>query len=287
MHFEKDILNTGLEVARKFNASAVVIITGEEFQDLEFPDDIPVIVAPKKYAFLIESSVDNLVEETDLDKLLGSEIIIKTLQLPPTVEYVSTLAYFKEGMREGLIIGLIILDSIKAILLVDFEKSRIYRVVEECRERVPIETIKAILKLAISISNRGREGQKVGTAFVIGDVDEVMKRSYQLILNPFEGQSEDVKDIKNPENWESIRELAQLDGVFVVDENGIIVAGGRYLSVSGKEVRMKKGLGSRHVACAAITRETQAIAVTVSESGGIVRIFKDGEELIEIESGML
>ncbi len=280
---EKVLLN-GLDLARAVGAELVVIVSNEDVDPQE--RDIPIIIAPKKYAFMIESSIDSVLEEANMDAMLGNEIVSKTIQLPMTSEYMSVLSYM-EGVRKGCIVGIILLDAMKSILLIDFEKSRIYRVIEECSERVPEDVLKAIFHIAFSISNKGREGRRIGTAFVIGDVDEVMKRSYQLIINPFEGQPEEVRDVRNPSNWESIRELAQLDGVFIVGEDGIIRAGGRYLSVSGKDVKVKKGLGSRHVACAAITRETQAIAVTVSESGGTVRVYKDGEELIEIEPWLL
>ncbi len=44
-------------------------------------------------------------------------------------------------------------------------------------------------------------------------------------------------------NWESIKEFAQLDGVFVIDETGIIHAAGRYLDVDGKKIlTLKKDL---------------------------------------------
>ncbi len=284
MKVRERLLRNGMDLARSLGAKLVVIISNEDIQHES--EDIPIIVAPKKYAFMIESSIDYILGEGRIDEILGNEIVSKTIQLPLTSEYMSLLSYL-EGVKDGRIVGVVLLDALKSILLIDFEKSRIYRVIEECGERVPEDVLKAVFHLALSISNKGREGRRIGTAFVVGDVEEVMRRSYQLIINPFEGQPEDVRDVKNPENWESIRELAQLDGVFIVGADGIIRAGGRYLSVSGKEVRVKKGLGSRHVACAAITRETQAIAITVSESGGTIRIYKDGEELIEIEPWLL
>jgi len=138
----------------------------------------------------------------------------------------------------------------------------------------------------LNIAQKGREGKKIGTAFVIGDVDEVLKRSSPLILNPYKGHSERERDITNPDTWESVMEFAQLDGVFVVREDGIIEAAGRYLEASGKDLKIKKGLGGRHLACASITRETEAIAVVVSESGDI-KIYKDGEEILEINATIL
>jgi DNA integrity scanning protein DisA with diadenylate cyclase activity len=60
-------------------------------------------------------------------------------------------------------------------------------------------------------------------------------------------------------------------------------AAGRYLDVDAKDIGINKGLGGRHVSAAAITRDTVAVAITVSESGGTVRMFMDGKEMASIE----
>jgi len=141
----------------------------------------------------------------------------------------------------------------------------------------------AIMKISFDIVLTGREGKKIGAAFIIGDSEEVLKRSHQIILNPYAGHDEVYRNVLDKKNWESIKEFAQLDGVFVVDENGIIHAAGRYLDVDGKNIDIEKGLGGRHVSAAAISRDTVAIAVTVSESGGVLRVYKDAKETICIE----
>ena len=140
------------------------------------------------------------------------------------------------------------------------------------------------MKISFDIALTGREGKKIGAAFILGDSEEVMKRSHQIILNPYAGHDETHRNILDKKNWESIKEFAQLDGVFVIDETGIIHAAGRYLDVDGKNVDIEKGLGGRHVSAAAISRDTVAIAVTVSESGGVIRIYKDAKEAICMES---
>ena len=48
-------------------------------------------------------------------------------------------------------------------------------------------------------------------------------------------------------------------------------------------VDLPKGLGSRHMAAAGISRHTKAIAFAVSQSSGAVRVFQDGEEKLHIE----
>jgi DNA integrity scanning protein DisA with diadenylate cyclase activity len=42
------------------------------------------------------------------------------------------------------------------------------------------------------------------------------------------------------------------------------------------------GLGSRHTAAASVTRETKAVAITVSQTTGTVRFFQGGEIVLEL-----
>ncbi len=57
----------------------------------------------------------------------------------------------------------------------------------------------------------------------------------------------------------------------------------RYLDCSAADVTLSKGLGARHWAAAAISRATNAVAITVSQSNGTVRIFQNGETVLRIE----
>ncbi len=68
-----------------------------------------------------------------------------------------------------------------------------------------------------------------------------------------------------------------MDGAFILREDGVILSGCRYITSDVKGLTLPKGLGARHVAAAAITRHTDAIAIAVSESTGTVRAFKDGK----------
>ena len=164
----------------------------------------------------------------------------------------------------------------------DVKQLATVKTIDKTGERVDPAALKAVLRLAIELGKRREGRKKVGTAFIIGDTNEVLKRSHQLILNPYKGHPEETRDIKNRSHWETIKEFAQIDGVFVVDEKGVIISAGRYLDVNTQSIELE-GLGGRHMSALAVTRETKAIAVTVSESGGTVRLFKDGLET-KIES---
>ncbi len=77
-----------------------------------------------------------------------------------------------------------------------------------------------------------------------------------------------------------MKELAQLDGAFVVDKHGTFVSAARYIAVDPATTFLP-GLGTRHAAAASITKATRAVAVVVSQSS-IVRVYAEGEIRAEI-----
>ena len=147
--------------------------------------------------------------------------------------------------------------------------------------KINTDTLRKVILLAIEIGREGREGRKIGTMFVVSDSDKTLKRSRPLILDPLWYHPEKLKSIDNDEMWETIKELAQLDGAFIVTDNGIIISACRYIYPSTLDIELPLGLGSRHIAAASITKETNAVVVVVSESS-IIRIFDDGEIISEI-----
>jgi DNA integrity scanning protein DisA with diadenylate cyclase activity len=141
-------------------------------------------------------------------------------------------------------------------------------------------TFEEVLQLAVEIAREGREGRKIGTLFVVGDVERVLERSRPLLLDPLYGHPEEILDVTRPEFRETVKELAQLDGAFLVRDRGTFAAAARYVEVDPATPLMP-GLGTRHAAGASITRETTAIAIVVSQSS-IVRVYSEGEIRAEI-----
>lgn len=145
----------------------------------------------------------------------------------------------------------------------------------------PRKVLESLIELAIEIAREGREGRRIGTLFTLGFADVVMARSRPLILDPLAMHPREARLITNPNLRGTIKELAQLDGAFVLDDNGIVLAACRYLDTSSRDVEMTFGLGSRHLAAASISKETNAIAIVVSESA-VVRVFYEGDLQAEI-----
>lgn len=149
---------------------------------------------------------------------------------------------------------------------------------------IPAQLMEIMIELAVQIGFQGYEGINIGTLFVIGDSENVLNKSKQIVLNPFRGYSEEERNLYNPEFRQSIRAFTMLDGAFIVREDGVVLAAGRYLESSDPDIKIPLGLGTRHSAAAAITKETRSIAIVVSETSGAVRIFKDGQMHLEIQS---
>ena len=143
------------------------------------------------------------------------------------------------------------------------------------------EVLESLLELAIEIAREGREGKRVGTLFTLGDEDAVLARSRPLILDPLLGHSESARKVTNRNLRGTIKELAQLDGGFVVSHGGIVLSACRYLDAVAMHVDVPLGLGSRHLAAANMSAVTRAMGIVVSESS-VVRIFYRGQLVSEI-----
>ncbi len=146
---------------------------------------------------------------------------------------------------------------------------------------VNLDVLEKIITLAFEIAREGREGRRIGTMFVVSDTENTMRRSKSMILDPLACHPDRLKHIDDSNLRETVKELAQLDGAFIVSDSGIVKSACRYIDASSKGIRVPLGLGSRHVAAASITKHTDAIAVVVSESG-IVRVFDNGVLIGEI-----
>lgn len=161
------------------------------------------------------------------------------------------------------------------------ERTELFRELCSRRRGVDTEVLTQTIALAVEIAREGREGRKIGTLFVVGDSGEVMKHSKPMILDPLQGHADEDKRIDDPNVRETLKELAQLDGAFVVSNAGVVLSGARYIDARSDDLNVPLGLGSRHMAAASVSRYTDAVAVAVSESS-MVRMFDDGELISEI-----
>jgi DNA integrity scanning protein DisA with diadenylate cyclase activity len=175
------------------------------------------------------------------------------------------------------------IDSVSVINLGEHLDRLTGRDLRQLETRVPLETLKVVVDLAVEIGREGREGKAVGTMFVVGDTRKVLVHSKPAGFDPVRGYNRKERTLFDARVREGIKEIAQMDGAIIVSPDGTIEAACRYVDSSAATITLSKGLGARHWAAAAISRATKAVAVTVSESSGTVRIFQNGEVMLRIE----
>lgn len=143
------------------------------------------------------------------------------------------------------------------------------------------EILESLIELAVEIAREGREGRRIGTLFTLGDEQTVLAKSRLLILDPLTGHPPSARHVSDRNLRGTIKELAQLDGAFIVSHDGFVLSACRYLDAVASEVEVPMGLGSRHIAAANISSVTNAVAIVVSESA-VVRLFCHGKLVGEI-----
>ncbi|MFB6101429.1 MAG: diadenylate cyclase DacZ [Haloplanus sp.] len=185
-----------------------------------------------------------------------------------------------EGDTVACVVGMFTddADCLVRVRVDESMQSGIYDLFTDSRAEPGV--IRDVFEVAIDLGKKGQKGKPVGALFVVGDAGKVMNKSRPLSYNPFEKSHVHVGD---PIVNVMLKEFSRLDGAFIVSDSGKIVSAYRYLEPSAEGVDIPKGLGARHMAGGAITRDTNAIAIVLSESDGMVRAFKGGDLILEID----
>ncbi len=283
------------KLEREFVRSALVLAGRADVDRLVIVTDRPLAPSELRGRPLKKKLVYAVTDEAIADQLAARKT---TAVVIPPYDYtrverikVALVACRSEGLvRDG--------DSIVALAGMAQDKSldtliRVRIGAEQEEERVRVDAIglapefstqvvEALIHAAMEIGAQGYEGHPLGTILVVGDATAVMEKSRQLTLNPFQGVSETDRNCLDPAIRDAVKTFAVLDGAFVVREDGVVLAAGRYLQSVSTEVHVPMGLGARHSAAAAVTSETRAIAITVSQTSGTVRVFKEGEIALEL-----
>lgn len=279
------VVRAGVDLAKRIGARAILVFT-ETGDSLALAlkhnkDELPLImVTPRESTF---QHFRSLKGKVNLVKL-----VTRRTSRRARVEDAVAITAGRGILREGdvvVAIGSSFGGEADSVIVYQVKKDVLDRSIYAFLKEINVkpEVFETVLGIALEIGREGRGGRPIGTAFLIGDSERIMKNSKQLILNPFEGQVLGERLITSRELRESIKELAQLDGAFVVSGDGVIEAAGRYLTVNARGVGIPRGLGARHAAVAAATSVTDSVGITVSQSGGIVRVFKKGEIIMTIE----
>lgn len=273
---EEAIGQAAAQVAKEINASCIISLENAQ----ESPDESLSYMYVKVNVFKqVRKGIYSKFEyKTQLSKHDNSSILpIKELLM----EGVSK-SYIKKGDKIVCVADESVSAGYKGLLFIfDVDKIFFNISTHNLAENISPDVIETIIDIALEINREGREGRKIGTAFIVGDKSNILRHMKQMIINPFAGYSEDMRKITDPLVRETIKEFAQLDGAFVIDQNGAIITAGSYINLDSSDISIPDGLGTRHRSCAAITKETGAIAVVVSQSG-VVRVFKEGRIIMKL-----
>lgn len=174
------------------------------------------------------------------------------------------------------------LSQIQYIELSLVAESNYLRSLASLTHIAPLEILETVIEVAMELGREGREGKPVGTILVLGDHKAVLKSSRSLVFNPFKGYTNQERSILSQGVRDSVKEMAKIDGAMIISDKGIVQAGGQYLDFRASDIQIAPGLGSRHTAAAAVSRNTKAMAVAISESTGVVRVYVDGSVFLQV-----
>ncbi len=238
----------------------------------------------ERFATVAEVDVVVVAPENAVDAEMFVELPVEFEDVAQRVRFGVEGAVDRGLINEGDVLACVTrvfdegMDTVSRVRSDAFTRSGVYDLFAD--SRAPGEVIRDVLELAIELGKKGQKGKPVGALFVVGDAGKVMNKSRPLSYNPFEKSHVHVGD---PIVNVMLKEFSRLDGAFVISDNGKIVSAYRYLEPSAEGVDIPKGLGTRHMAAGGITRDTNATAVVLSESDGLIRAFKNGELVIELD----
>ncbi len=286
----KLVIKSAFQIAEKVGATSVFIYI-DPLDDLILEERIPkkinVFLVSKKKKWDFSTEGKNSLGSRCKALITVPKINISRLGLIKLAVVLGvSLEHIPQGELVVCVVGHTELGILDCIQMIDTSKELEIltgRGATKVTENISPEVFQAVLNLTIELADKGREGKPVGTIFVVGDEDQVMQLSRQMIINPFKGYEEEERNILNPSLKETIREFSAMDGAFVISGDGVVLTAGRYLSAASDDANLPRGLGSRHIAAAGITALTKGVAFVISESSGDVRIFKDGKILMEVE----
>lgn len=280
----KSLMRSAQRVAEEVGAGAVLVLSEMPYDFKE----IQTLVAP--FSLVVASHVVKVQEASEADGvpvvLLNEEPQTRQIQLSQSLVEAIADNYLKAGSRVVALYSSFDKDAIDTLGVVNLSEhlaKLTSRDLQRLETQVPLDTLRRVVDLAVEIGRDGREGKPVGTMLVVGQHRKVLDHSHESVHDPFKGYQKKDRMIRSARVRESVKELAQIDGAFIVASDGCVMAAGRILDAPASEILLSKGLGSRHWAAAAISKETGAVAVAVSESTGTVRVFHNGSVVLRIE----
>jgi DNA integrity scanning protein DisA with diadenylate cyclase activity/mannitol/fructose-specific phosphotransferase system IIA component (Ntr-type) len=276
--FNSVILNEAKKIAKGTDCSSILIF-GDTFS------------SPVQPVFSFKDFSTVLVLQSDSDVVYKKDEVDSIITLRSRSE--TRLSQLRSAVLIGLIRGLFNVterilciggipgsNQFDTLVVVDVGNEFVQLInteIEILPPDVSPEVLERVLGIAVDLSVEGREGRPVGALFVLGDSDVVKNFVTPLILNPFHGYKDEDRNILNPFMDETVKELASIDGAFVIQGTGVLESAGTLVNVPHYKHELPGGFGSRHAAAAAISSVSDCLAITVSSSTGQVVLFREGD----------
>lgn len=275
------IIDAGILIAEKIYADAIILITNsiDDYEALKnnCGQKIVMCVTDVNKYFHLKREIPNLIyissEFTHHKRIRVAVIKALSSNMLIHEDNVVCISDLTKGMTG--------INSITHFNIAN-EVPGISRGFHEISVRVRPDVFEAAVSIALDLSAGGESGYPQGTTFVLGDTENVLKLCKQMTFNPFKGYQPWERNITDMSVRENVKQFAKLDGGFVIEKDGVIMSAGCFFWADTRGLHIPPGLGTRHTSAAAITKQTKAIAVVVSASGGVVRIFMDGEMIEEL-----
>jgi diadenylate cyclase len=169
--------------------------------------------------------------KTDFPRANVVQVPFRTLNRSNQVEvsllFVLSRGFLNKGDSVVSLYGIPGSGLLDSIAVIDVEKE--FRLLFTLRNRhrpgdLDQEVFAQVIKIAGELAEEGREGKPVGTIFVLGDTENVLRNCQQMVANPFKGYGENERNILDPGLEETIKEFAKIDGAFIVRGGGAIEA---------------------------------------------------------------
>jgi len=275
-----EFIHTVIRAKEEFDPSCILLFTQSE--------DLMEKIADQ----LDDEDLTIFTKRTALSSFLGnSKVRLRKIKNSPAVG-LDVLDQVKDLVlscaAEGLVdrderVMLVIATDVQTVLTFEMSDIGVVNLKDEVENRIQLDVLESAFNLGTKIAKEGKEGFPAGALFIMGDMNKVLNNTTDSVRNPLQGSAEEELNIKDKDNWNTIKEFSMLDGALILDKFGNPVAAGRYVMFGdGFKKEVEEGLGGRHLAASYISRSTEAISLVVS-SEGTIRVYKDGEKIYEVD----
>lgn len=282
--FTRPITAAAAQVAKTVSARAFFVYVNA----IDDPQSLLAVLEPPTQLVLICQTPE---EEAIADSLQAQKLLVPDFDLTRMgqIKMATLLAFSKQLLQPNDVFVFVAggtghgVDTLVTMRV--GEEFELFQTVGQpsLMEHIRRPVFERVLRVALELANEGREGKPVGSTFVIGDHREVLKYASEGRINPFRGYTEKERNILDESITDTVKEIAKLDGAFILKGNGVIITACATLRPTIAGEHLSQGLGARHASAAGITANTKSIAITLSESTGDVRVWRRGAMITEIE----